>query len=72
MYSSISETEKTIIWKEQAGMRYAIYKVNGSSASLIDVVNTNRYTISDAGTYSVTAINDDNIESIPSKLIEVK
>ena len=71
--SSISADGKTLYWKEQSGMRYVIYKVTDSAGAIVDVIDGgNSYTCAEAGTYSVSVLNADNVESELSKPVTVE
>lgn len=71
--TSISADGKTLYWKEQNGMRFVIYKVVDNAGTIVDIVeNTNTYTCAEAGDYSVSVLNKDNVESELSKIVSVK
>lgn len=70
--TSISADGKKIYWKEQTGMRYVIYKVVDNAGTIVDVVeNTNTFTCTETGDYSVSVLNADNVESELSKIVTV-
>ena len=70
---SISADGKTLYWKEQSGMRYVIYKVVNNTGTIVDVIDGgNSYTCTEAGDYSVSVLNADNVESALSKIVTVE
>lgn len=71
--SSISADGKTLYWKEQKGMRFVIYRVVDNAGTIVDIVDgVNTYTCAEAGDYSVSVLNDDNVESELSQVVTVK
>lgn len=70
--SSISADGNKLYWKAQDGMRFVVYKVVDSSATIVDVVSENSYECAEAGDYVVSVLNDDNQESAVSQIVTVE
>lgn len=60
-----------ISWSTVNGSRYAVYKSNGAgqTAYLVAITSSTTYSLSEKGTYFVTAVNADNVESDISTLV---
>ncbi|NLI36662.1 MAG: family 10 glycosylhydrolase [Bacteroidales bacterium] len=60
-----------ISWDTVNGSRYAVYKSNGAgqTAYLVAITSSTTYSLSEKGTYFVTAVNADNVESDISTLV---
>lgn len=61
----------SISWSTVSGSRYAVYKSNGAgqTAYLVAITSSTTYSLSEKGTYFVTAVNADNAESDISTLV---
>lgn len=61
----------SISWSTVSGSRYAVYKSNGTgqTAYLVAITSSTTYSLSEKGTYFVTAVNADNAESDISTLV---
>lgn len=60
-----------ISWSTVNGSRYAVYKSNGAgqTAYLVAITSSTTYSLSEKGTYFLTAVNADNVESDISTLV---
>ena len=69
--TSLKRNGTTISWDAQATKtKYALYKREDKKAILLDVVKQNQYTLSEKGTYAVSAVNADNVEGNLSEWIQ--
>lgn len=70
---------RKISWTAEDGARYAVYRVAPTStstseyvANLIEIVTVPEYTATASGSYAVSAVNVDNIESELSQPVKVE
>ena len=61
----------SISWSTVSGAQYAVYKSNGAGqiAYLVAITSGTTYSLPEKGTYFVTAVNADNVESDISTLV---
>ena len=68
----ITVSGKTITWNGQdSNYRYVIYEIANGKAKIVDIVSNASYNCIKTGTYAVSTLNKDNIESELSQHVNI-